>query len=138
VKKIQSELWQLTIPDSWTSESEDDMTHLYDPESSSGSLIISTIVEDEPISDDYIEELVAEHLDAGADLIHEVYGPFTGVGCCFELDDDYWCEWYLCLDNILLYITYNCDLSDEGEEDDLIDGILESLTLNTNNKTSLH
>jgi len=119
------------IPESWDIESEDEMTSMYDPDGR-GTLVISAVVEDDSISDDYIEDLVAEHLDAGAELHHEVFGPFTGVGCCFEADDDYWCEWYLCLDNKLLFITYNCDLESEGEEDDLIENILDSLSLATN------
>lgn len=137
MKQVQTDIWQATVPDSWVVDTEDEMTSLYDPDGI-GTLVISTVVEEEAISDDYIEELVSEHLDAGAQLQNESYGPFSGVGCCFELDDDYWCEWYLCFDNILLFITYNCDLSDEGDEDDVIEQILESLTLNSKNKMHMH
>jgi len=133
LKKVQADFWQLTVPDSWSIETEDEMTSMYDP-AGKGTLVLSGVVEDDPIGDDYIEDLVLEHLDAGAELHHEVFGPFTGVGCCFEADDDYWCEWYLCLENKLLFITYNCDLESEGEEDDLIESILDSLSLATNTK----
>jgi len=135
VKKIQVDFWQLTVPESWSIESENDLTSLYDPEGK-GTLVISSVVEDEAISDDYIEDLVSEHLDAGAELHHEIFGPFTGVGCCFEADGDYWCEWYLCLENMMLFVTYNCDLESEGEEDDLVESILDSLMLA--NKIKLH
>jgi len=133
VKKIQSDFWQLTIPESWDVETEDEMTSMYDPDGA-GTLVVSSVVEDESISDEYIEDLVTEHLDAGAELHHEIFGPFTGVGCCFETDENYWCEWYLCLDNMLLFITYNCDLEYEGEEDDLIESILDSLSFANDEK----
>ncbi len=133
MKKVQADFWQLTIPESWIVETEDEMTSMYGP-TGKGTLVISAVVEDEPIGDDYIEDLVVEHLDAGAELHHEVFGPFTGVGCCFEADEEYWCEWYLCLENMMLFITYNCDLDSEGEEDDLIESILDSLSLVTDTK----
>ncbi|VAW96483.1 hypothetical protein MNBD_GAMMA21-1030 [hydrothermal vent metagenome] len=133
MKKVQVDFWQVTVPESWNIESEDEMTSMYDPDGM-GTLVISSVVEDEAIGDEYIEDLVIEHLDAGAELHHEVFGPFTGVGCCFEADGDYWCEWYLCHENMLLFVTYNCDLESEGEEDDLIESILDSLTLMKNSK----
>ncbi len=133
MKKVQHDFWQLTVPDTWSIETDDEMISLYDPDGQ-GTLVVSAVVEDEPINDDYIEDLVVEHLDAGAELHHEVFGPFTGVGCCFEADENYWCEWYLCLDNKLLFVTYNCDLESEGEEDDLIESILDSLSLATDAK----
>jgi hypothetical protein len=132
VKKIIANHWAVSIPDNWEHEDEADMLTFYNPDSS-GTMVISTVIEDEPISDDYMEELLEEHLEAGAELQQEQFGPFMGVSCCFSDDEHYWCEWYLFNDNILLFVTYDCELDQEGEEDDVIESILESLSL-----TKLH
>jgi hypothetical protein len=128
MQNYKSEQWQLDLPDHWQIEQIDDAVSFYDPDSS-GTLLVSTIVEEEPISDDYLEEMVAEHLENGADL-HEIeFGQFDGVTCCYEADEGYWCEWYLRRGRIMLFITYDCALEDEGKEDDLIDSILETLSV---------
>lgn len=128
MKKYQSAYWQIDLPDHWQSEQIDGAVSLYDP-ASSGTLLISTIKEDEVISDDYLEELVAEHLAAGAEL-HEVeFGAFDGVTCCYEADEGYWCEWYLRHGQLLLFVTYDSSLEDEGSEDDMIDSMLETLAI---------
>lgn len=128
MQKYQSDNWQIELPDHWQIEEVEEAVSFFDP-NSSGTLLISTIVEDEPISDDYLEEMLAEHLDAGAEL-HEIeLGPFEGVTCCYEADEGYWCEWYLRHGNMLLFVTYDCALEDEGKEDDVIDSILETLSV---------
>ena len=77
-----------------------------------------------------VEELLDEHLEAGADLQDAEYGPFSGVSVCYDDDEEFWCEWYLLAGPVMLYITYNCPLDSEGEEEDVIESIMESLTLN--------
>jgi hypothetical protein len=128
MKKYQSTYWQIDLPENWEIEEMDDAVSLFNPDSS-GTLLISTVKEDENISDDYLEELLAEHIDAGADLHDIECGQFDGLTCCYEADEGYWCEWYLRHGSIMLFVTYDCSLEDEGSEDDLIDSMLETLAI---------
>ena len=120
--------WQIDMPENWDIEELDDAVSLFNPDSS-GTLLISTIKEDEIISDEYLEELVSDHIDAGADLHDVECGEFDGVSCCYEADAGYWCEWYLRHGAIMLFVTYDCALEDEGNEDDLVDSMLETLAI---------
>ncbi len=123
----QTDDWQLEMPANWVAEAVDDAMSLYDP-AGNGTLLITTLREEQPISDEYLVELASDHIDAGAELYEVEYGPFSGVTCCYDSENEYWCEWYLRADKLLLFVTYNCPLEDEGAEDDVVEGMLESLT----------
>lgn len=129
MKKHRTEHWQIDLPDTWQIEALEEAVSFFDPQSN-GTLMISTLAEDEPITDEFLEEMLEVHHNADAELYDVEYGPFEGVTCCYASEEEYWCEWYLVADNVMLYVTYNCPLEDEGAEDDLIETILESLTDN--------
>ena len=126
MEKYISEFWQVDLPVEWKAEVEEDAVSLFHPDSN-GTLTISAVREQEDISDEYIEELAAEHLDAGAEFFDAEFDSFSGVTCCYDDEQEYWCEWYLCSGPILLFITYSCPLDNEGEEEDVVESILESL-----------
>ena len=126
LEKYISELWQVDLPVGWEVEEEEGAVSLYHPDSS-GTLTLSATKEQEDISDEYMEELLAEHLDADAELFDVEFESFSGVTCCYDDEEEYWCEWYLCSGPVLLFITYNCPLADEGAEEDVVESILESL-----------
>lgn len=126
MKSFLSEYWQIDLPDDWQAEQVDDSISIYDPQSS-GTLLFSTVREEQEITDEFLAELASEHIEADADFYEVEYGPFDGVTCCYQDDTEYWCEWYLKYEDVMLFITYNCPLEDEGKEDDLVETILESL-----------
>jgi len=135
LEKYISAYWQVDLPVGWQADVEDDAVSLYHPDSN-GTLTFSATQEQQAITDEYLEDLLIEHLDAGAELFDVEYEPFSGVTCCYDDDEEYWCEWYLRAGPVLLFITYNCPLDDEGAEEDVIESILESLSLP--NKINLH
>lgn len=135
MEKYISEFWQVDLPVGWEAEQEEEVVSLYHPESN-GTLTLSATLEQQDISDEYMEDLLTEHLDAGAELFDVEFEAFSGVTCCYDDDDEYWCEWYLRAGPVLLFITYNCPLDDEGAEEDVIESILESLSLSS--KIRLH
>lgn len=132
MKTYTSKLWQVYLPAEWQAEQEDDTVVLYHPEHE-GSILISAIREDEAISDEYLADLIDEHIDAEAEMEQVEFGPFDGLSICYETEGDYWCEWYLRADRILLFITYNCPLDLEDAQDDVVESILESLQVGTVN-----
>jgi len=128
VKKYTSTYWQADLPDDWFGETDQDSDVLYQSEHD-GTLVITALEESQAIDDEYLSDLVEEHIEAGAELYDIELGDFSGVTCCYGDDNAYWCEWYLYADRILLFVTYNCDLQQEGSQDDVVETILESLRL---------
>ena len=126
MKNYRSAYWQVDLPDDWVSEQQEDSVVLYHPDHG-GSILLSAVREEEEITDEYLAELVDEHIEAGAELEDVELGSFAGLSCCYEGEGEYWCEWYLRSDHILLFVTYNCPLEEEGSQDDVVETILESL-----------
>ena len=133
MEHYSADLWQVDLPIGWQAEEEEEAVCLFHP-TSNGTLTISATKEQQDISDEYMEELLFEHLDAGAELIDVEFGSFAGVSFCYDDNDEYWCEWYLRAGPVLLFVTYNCPLDEEGAEDDVIESILESLTVPSESK----
>jgi len=126
MKSYRSTYWQVDLPDDWVSEQEDDSVVLYQPDHG-GSVVLSAVREEQEISDEYLADLVEDHIEAGAELEEVELGNFSGLSCCYEGEGEYWCEWYLRSDQTLLFVTYNCSLEEEGTQDDVVESILESL-----------
>lgn len=130
LEKYRSQNWQIDLPLGWVAEQEDEVVILYHPDQA-GTLSISSTLEEAEISDEYVEGLLAEHIDAGAELIDVEYNIFSGVSCCYDDEEEFWCEWYLWNERLLIFITYNCPLDEEGKQEDVVESMLETLTPRT-------
>ena len=129
MKIFTDNYWQIQIPDDWTAEQDADCVSVFHDESF-GILQISAEQFEDEVSFDTLQEMAAEHIEAGAELEDIQLGPFAGFTLDYSIDDEYWREWYLQYDRLFVYITYNCRLEDESNEDDIIDAILASLKIN--------
>ncbi len=116
------------MPDEWQVDDEAEVLTLYHPEGV-GELQISTIKFDEPLSGDALLKLAAEHIEAGAEPEEVTLGEFDGIVLEYEVDGEYGCEWYLLAGSLFLFVTYVCDCGDDEQEHDVVEFILESLTL---------
>ena len=126
MKTIKTSFWQISLPDDWQCEHDADSDVIFSPEGV-GELQISTSKFDSPVTGDHLYELAEEHLDADAEEEEIEFGEFSGITFEYEMDGEFWQEWYLMSGNILLFITYACDLGDEENEIDIIEFILDSL-----------
>ena len=127
MKKYTSEYWQLDLPDNWVTETEEEVTVLYDPDGP-GTLEISAYENEDIISIDDLGEIAAENIEDEVEAEEISVGDFEGFSFCYSDEDEFLCEWYLSSGKIMLFITYICELDYEGEEDDVVDAILETLT----------
>lgn len=128
MKTFHTPTWSVNLPDEWEEEHTDEGVTIFDP-GGCGQLEISTIERDEPVDDGFLEYMASEHLEAGAEPDECEYGDFEGLEFSYDDDGNAWREWYLCAENVMLYITYHCPAADEGVEDDAVDAILETLAL---------
>jgi hypothetical protein len=118
--------WALNIPDDWESEVESECAVLYHPDKS-GTLQISSTRHEDNVTETDLMEIASEHIEAGAILEDATLGDFDGFTLSYATDDEYWREWYLRCDTLMLFVTYYCNLEEEGADDDIIDAILETL-----------
>lgn len=130
MKTFTDPFWQIEIPDDWQAEQDDGCVSIFHDDSF-GILQISAEEFEEDVTFDTLNELAEEHIDAGAEPEELQLGVFDGFELDYSVDNEYWREWYLCYDRLFIYITYNCLLEDESNEDDIIDTILGSLKLNS-------
>jgi len=118
--------WSIEVPDGWTVRDEDEVT-TFEADPPVGALQVSAYAKDGPVTDEDLKEFAEEHITAGAtpDTIeHPIY---DGFAISYEVDEQFWTEWYLRHENQMLYVTYTCAESDEGTEDETISGMLGSL-----------
>lgn len=119
--------YNINLPDGWTVENEADYTSFYLPDGI-GDLIISSFEREQEVTDDDLEEFAADHIDSDVDSEEVEYGEFTGFSFCYDIDEEYLCEWYLKSGNLMLFITYSCALEDEdNSEEDIVESMLDSL-----------
>ncbi len=126
MQQYKTRYWSLNVPALWDAELSDDTDVIYD-KAGVGELVISTLYQADGISDGQLEEMAAEHLDSDAVIEDVVCGDFAGIAVSFEQDGEYWSEWYLRSEKILLFITYNCDVDKIEVDEDVVESILESL-----------
>ncbi|MFO7603164.1 MAG: hypothetical protein R6X06_05030 [Gammaproteobacteria bacterium] len=119
--------WAMTVPDHWSVEAESDFTSFYDPDGV-GELLISSMLHEQALSDDDLEEFAADHIDTEVESEEVEYGEFSGFSFCYEVEDEYLCEWYLRAGKLMLFVTYSCALEDEEHsEEDIVETMLDSL-----------
>jgi len=128
MQKYSSQYWSVNLPTLWDAEVDEGCDVLYDKEGV-GELIFTTIYQENGVSDDQLEELASEHLDSNAIIEDIHFDEFSGFVVSFTKDSEYWNEWYLRSDNILLFISYNCNVKDEETDEDVVESILDSLQL---------
>lgn len=119
-------LWQVNLPDDWVGEMEGESALLYHPDGP-GTLQISAVAHNDAITAADLRIIAAEHLDAGAQADAVELGTFSGISLSYGVDEEYWREWYLRCGSTLLFATYNCDIDDEGKEDEIVELILGTL-----------
>lgn len=128
MKFFSADDWQVSLPEKWNVEAAEDCVDLYDDDGF-GTLSISAALQDMPVTGDDLLAIAEEHLEKGADPLEVEHGDFDGFVLCYDAEEESWCEWYLKAGRLLLFVTYDCSVEDEGKEDDTVETILNSLRL---------
>lgn len=115
--------WSLLLPEEWSAERDEDIIVIGDQDDV-GVLEISELHKDEGEFSAADVASIAE--DSGA-LDPVKIGSFSGVYTYFVEEDAALREWYLYAEDLLLYITYSCDLDNQGLDDAIVDDILATL-----------
>lgn len=128
MRKYKNQYWSVNVPTLWDAEySVDEQADIVYDNNGIGELFISTIYQEEGVSEEQLEAMASEHINADAEIDDVECGDFTGITVSYIKESEYWCEWYLCSDNVLLFISYNCNDDNAEEDEDVVESILDSL-----------
>ena len=129
MNSFETPLWSLRYPENWQAEEEDELLVLFDPQGV-GELSISYQQSEEPLSNEDLLGIADEDIEAGAEPDVVNVGQFSGIQFDYESEGEYWCEWYLANDDLLIFATYNCPVGDEEKELAAIEVVLSTLKSN--------
>ena len=115
--------WSLLLPEEWFAEQEDDAIIIGDRDGV-GCLEISELRSERGhFTADEVRD-IAELGDEGRSV---TAGSFSGLHATFVEDDAALREWYLTAEGLMLYVTYSCDLDNQGLDDAVVDEIMGTL-----------
>ncbi len=126
---LENAAWEAIYPDGWSAEHADDSVVLYDNEAEVGTVQVSCICADQPVTREDLLDLAAELIDEGKRHTDVEIGGKQGIMFRYYDGDQSWKEWFLAAGECAFYVTYDCPREGEGVEDEEVAQILESLAV---------
>ena len=128
MKNYQGNYFTVEIPDTWYAEfdHEEGLDVLF-IENGLGEIQVSTVIHEQELTPNDLMHIAEEDLQAGASLQELDQGEFHGFWFDYQVDKEYWREWYLCCGQLMLFATYNCPVEDEGKDYDEVNKIIADL-----------
>ena len=127
MKVIETEYWCLMLPPEWLAEQSEDVVMITDQDGI-GELAVTTLIQDNAAAGEVTALQVAEEESPEvADWTTVQVGPFAGVAGSLQEDTLVIREWYLTYRSALLYVTYACDIEDDGLDTGAAEEILGTL-----------
>ena len=127
MKIIETEYWCLMLPPEWSAEQSEDVVVITDQDGI-GELAVTTLIQDNASAAEASAAKVAEgESPEVADWTTVQVGPFAGVAGSFKEDALVIREWYLTYRSALLYVTYACDIEDDGLDTGAVEEVLGTL-----------
>ena len=136
VNILQTQWWDMALPDEWHAEQEDDLILISDCDDV-GEIAITTLTSesgavDERALRELTADLEAQHGPGKAITL----GDWRGMYFSFHEDGDALREWYLYQNRLLLLITYSCDDDNAGMDDAAVDEILATIYISDGNNNA--
>lgn len=129
---------QITIPDNWTVEENNDLLSFYSTPNGVGALQMSFInvtkdnidVDKELVS--ITENRIRESGLEGKDINTNYYrlNSFAISEMEYTIDDNYWRNWFFIKDKKMIFITYNCLKTNHEVEFNDVQKIISSIKSN--------
>lgn len=124
---LETEWWTLVLPPEWWADSEDESILVGDRDEV-GCIEVSTLHKEEgDFTQDNLEEIAREGSDTGLSWQAVAVGDYNGITAQFVEEDAAIREWYVANGAVMLFITYSCDLDNQGMDNAAVDEILDTL-----------
>jgi hypothetical protein len=126
---LETDQWCLLLPPEWQAEQEDGLVLITDVDQI-GEITISTLCKAEgAISATEIAEMASTESPEITQWRAATVGAFNGVEGDFIEAQTAVREWYVAAGQVLLYITYDCEIDNRGMDDAAVDELLNTLVL---------
>ena len=124
---LETEWWTLILPPEWWADSQEDSILIGDRDDV-GCIEISTLHKDEgEFTLANLEEIAAAGSEGSDSWQASALGDFTGFTGEFVEEDTAVREWYVANGPVMLFITYSCDLENQGMDAAAVDELLDTL-----------
>jgi hypothetical protein len=130
MRVLETNWWSISLPDEWIAEEDDDAILIYD-EDDVGTIQIADLKKEggDAQHEDLLE--MAEDLIAqGLKPFPASMGEFTGIKFEYEEDGSFVIEWFLRCGDIVLLVSYDCDIENKDMDVSMVDEILDTLEFN--------
>ena|SRR5258705_642967 len=125
--EFTSSWWSIELPLGWSAEREESCTNIWS-EDGVGALQISAYQRDgEPVSDEDLYDFAEREYPEGVRVLNENCGQFSGLNVSFLVENSYWRKWWLRNGSLFLFVTYNCNVEEQGLERSAVDQMLATL-----------
>lgn len=127
MRTVETDWWLLDLPDEWEAE-QDDETIVIGDEDGVGALELTTLTRESSDADFSDMQALAEQIVPEGLVGHPVkLAGMAGLYFQYEEEGDAVREWLISDGEILLLISYSCDIENAGLDDGTVDDILDTL-----------
>lgn len=130
MRVLETNWWSISLPDEWIAEHDEDAIIIYD-EDDVGTIQITDLKREEgEASQDDLLELAEELIEQGVKYASASMGDFVGIRFEYEEDGVFVIEWFLRCEDLVLLVSYDCDLDNKAMDVGMVEDILDTLEFN--------
>lgn len=124
--EFASAYWRVSVPPDWTARNNPECA-TFERQAGVGAVQISAARKEGLVTDEDLRDFAKDHLSAGAKTKELKLGDFEGFVLGYRDDANNWRQWFLRYGATAVFVTYNCPLESQGEEDEIVDSLLSTL-----------
>jgi hypothetical protein len=121
--RFQRALWSVDMPEGWTYQEAGRSVAFFNPDGV-GAFNVSAYQKGEPVTDSDLREFANS---ARLDTVSA--GNASGFACKLLQGDKCWLKWWLRSASVMVHVTYNCNVEDQGTEQKQIDHFISSVEI---------
>lgn len=130
MRVLETNWWSISLPDEWIAEHDEDAIIIYD-EDDVGTIQITDLKREEgEASQQDLLELAQELIEQGVKYTSASMGDFVGIRFEYEEDGVFVIEWFLRCEDLVLLVSYDCDLDNKAMDVGMVEDILDTLEFN--------
>ena len=129
MKILETDHWCMMLPAEWHAENDDDVIRILDQDDV-GEIQVTTLHKQSgKIDSGEVSAMAREESPEISTWAEVRLGAFSGVTGAYTEDGAAIREWYVGSESVLLYVSYVCELEDQGLDDASVDELLGTLVV---------
>jgi len=124
---VSSKSWTLDLAPGWVAEPEEQCVTITHPDGVGALQVSAHRRKGSPLSREDILEATELEPEALKHLAEQKWGAFRGFQLVYSDGEAFWRKWWLANGNVLLFVTYNCEMAHEDDELGAVNAMVQSL-----------